>query len=77
MPRNLSSAQKLHVKLNESNKSGVWGRIPQLPEANGGLGMKPPTLWRFFQLITKNKAFFSVLQMLKMLPLAAQMWAPF
>ena len=38
----------------EGAVSGVWGRSPQPPEANGGLGAEPPALenFAFFAKIT-------------------------
>jgi len=63
--RNFNEAEKSErcsiVKLSESDNSGIWGRSPQLPEANGDLGAEPPTLWRFFHFFSKNKAFLSIL----------------
>jgi len=40
--------EKVTVAGDGGNNSGVWGHIPQSPEANGGLRAEPPTLQRFF-----------------------------
>jgi len=35
--------EKITVTSDGSNNSGVWGRSPQPPEANGDLGAEAPT----------------------------------
>jgi len=40
-----------------STASEIWGQSFPPPEANGGLGTEPPTLWRFLQLFPKIKHF--------------------
>jgi len=45
--------EKITVTGDRSNNSGVWGRSPQPPEANGGLGAAAA----IFQNFSKNKAF--------------------
>jgi len=46
--------EKITVTDDGSNNSGVWGRIPQPLEANGGLGAPPPTLQRFSSFFSKK-----------------------
>jgi len=41
-----------------SNNSGIWGRSPQPPEANGGSGAE---LRRFLQFLSQKYAFLSKL----------------
>jgi len=43
--------------VGESNNAGIWGRSPQLPEANGGLGVKLLTLRRFYRFFPKIRIF--------------------
>jgi len=51
--------KKITVTGDGSNNSRVWGRSPQPPETNGGLGAEPPTLRRFFSFFKKIKQFYA------------------
>jgi len=48
------------ILVGGNNKTGVWGQSPQPPEAKGGSGTEPPTLWRFYSFLYKKYAFLGI-----------------
>jgi len=45
------------IAVGECNNAGVWGRIPQPPEANVGSGAEFTTLQRFYSFFPKIRIF--------------------
>jgi len=45
----------------DSNNAGIWGRSSQPLGENGGLGVEPSTLRRFFTVFTKKYTFLNIL----------------
>jgi len=56
-----SFLSKITVTGDGSNNSGVWGRSPQPPEANGGLGAEPQRCSDFPVFSKKYSIFMHIL----------------
>jgi len=54
-----NSFEKITVTGDGSNNSGVCGRSPQHPEANGSLGAETSTLQRFSSFFQKINHFYA------------------